>query len=405
MRRLIEAIRSIEKKYIVMAIIIILAAISFIVYKIEFNSKLQYVINSGYIEKVSENQGILALSETVINIDTSTSIIPIIEEGKRTSNNEVVATYKNKEYEDYIQKIEKMDLEIETLINDLPLTYSSDVSAIDKEISEISIKSMKTSSYVKMQEYKKKIDELCKKKVSLLSDLSPDGSKIRELTSLRNQYENESKNSGNNIRATSPGIVSYKIDSLENSIDINKIYDYGIEDINRIYNSYSGSIVNNFGMKIIDNYKAYLILKEKRGVNDEYIEKNKKYVLRAIDNNYFEISGKIVNFSQDDEFNYIIFEITDNIENIYESRMLSVEVIWKKIEGLVLPIKALKYNEQKNYYYVITLKYGEYTEIPVEVRISSDTLAIIKNMEDDKIQELGLKDTYKIKLYDRIIIE
>ena len=178
-KRIIEEIKSIEKKYIIIAIIIILAVISFIVYKIEFNAKLQYVINSGYIEKVSENQGIIALSETVMDINSSTSIIPIIEEGKRTSKGEVVATYKNKEYEDYIKKIEQMDLEIETLINDLPLTYSADVSAVDKEISDISIKSMKIASYVKMQEYKKKIDELCKKKVSLLSDLSPEGSKIR----------------------------------------------------------------------------------------------------------------------------------------------------------------------------------------------------------------------------------
>lgn len=404
MSRFIEMIRSIEKKYYVIAILIIALVISFIVYKFVFNEKLQHVINNGYIEKISENQGLLILDEEVIPTENS-SIVPIVEEGKRASKTESVATYKNKEYDDYIKKIEQMDLEIETLINDLPVTYSADVSAIDKEISNITNQAIKVTSYVKMQEYKKKIDELCKKKVSLLSDLSPDGSKIRELTELRNKYENESKNSGNNIKATTSGIVSYKIDTLEKIVDLNKIYSMQIEDLEKIYTSYSSSITNNFGIKIIDNYKAYLIIKEQRGINDEYIKENRNYTLRVIDNNYLEIRGKLIKHLQDDNYNYVIFEITDNIENIYEVRNLSVEVVWKRVDGLVLPLNALHYDEIKNYYYVEILKYGEYSIVPVEIKISSDTIAVIDNMSNEKLQELGIEKPYKIKLYDRIVVE
>lgn len=405
MINLISSIKKINKKYFVLVFMFIVLVSSFIVYKFVFNQKKQYTINSGFIEKLSENQGALVLDETIVEVENKSSIIPVIEEGKRTATGEVIATYRDKEYEEYITKIEQMGSEIETLINDLPLTYSADVSAIDKEISNISSLAYKTSSYVKMQEYKKNIDELCKKKVSLLSDLSPDGSKIRELTELRNKYEEESKKTGNNIKATTSGIVSYKVDSLEGYVKKDGVYALTVESIEDILNKYSSNSSNNFGIKVIDNYQAFLIIKEERGKNDEYMTIDKKYTIRIIDDNYSEITGKIVNIVQNDDYNYVIFEINNNIESIYDNRLISAQVVWKRVEGLAIPIKALNYDEDNRYYFVTTLKYGEYVNIPVEVSMSNDLIAIINNMDSAKKEEMKIEDTYNIKLYDRIVIE
>ena len=405
LKEFFSKIKKIEKKYIFITLVILLFVVGFIVYKFVFNEKVQYTVVSGYVEKVSENQGLVILDEEVVNTQNDSAIIPIIEEGKRASKDEVVAKYKNAEYDEYLNKINDMDKQIETLIKDLPVSYSSDVSAIDQEISKLSVESMKITSYIKMQEYKKQIDELSKKKVTLLSELSPSGSKIRELTEQRQKYEDASNNLGSNIKSSVGGIVSYKVDSLENSINIDNVLNSSIQDIENYYLSYLQNNVSNFGIKMINNYEAYVVVKEARGENDEYISLNKRYKLRLVDNNYEEITGQVVVFLQDEQYNYVIFKVTDNIEKIYADRLISFEVVWKRVEDLAIPVKALKYNELKDYYYVIALKYGEYIELPVKLKISSDTVAIVSKYTSEEKEELSIDSKYDIKLYDRIVIE
>ena len=405
LKEFFSKIKKIEKKYIFITLVILLFVVGFIVYKFVFNEKVQYTVVSGYVEKVSENQGVVILDEEVVNTQNDSAIIPIIEEGKRASKDEVVAKYKNAEYDEYLNKINDMDKQIETLIKDLPVSYSSDVSAIDQEISKLSVESMKITSYIKMQEYKKQIDELSKKKVTLLSELSPSGSKIRELTEQRQKYEDASNNLGSNIKASVGGIVSYKVDSLENSINIDNVLNSSIQDIENYYLSYLQNNVSNFGIKMINNYEAYVVVKEARGENDEYISLNKRYKLRLVDNNYEEITGQVVVFLQDEQYNYVIFKVTDNIEKIYADRLISFEVVWKRVEDLAIPVKALKYNELKDYYYVIALKYGEYVELPVKLKISSDTVAIVSKYSSEEKEELSIDSKYDIKLYDRIVVE
>ena len=169
--------------------------------------------------------------------------------------------------------------------------------------------------------------------------------------------------------------------------------------------SYLQNNVSNFGIKMINNYEAYVVVKEARGENDEYISLNKRYKLRLVDNNYEEITGQVVVFLQDEQYNYVIFKVTDNIEKIYADRLISFEVVWKRVEDLAIPVKALKYNELKDYYYVIALKYGEYVELPVKLKISSDTVAIVSKYSSEEKEELSIDSKYDIKLYDRIVVE
>lgn len=74
--------------------------------------------------------------------------------------------------------------EIQSLIKDLPAVYSSDITNIDNEISNLSMETIKTNSYVKMQEYKTKLNELAYKVITL-GELSPNGSKIKVIEKFR----------------------------------------------------------------------------------------------------------------------------------------------------------------------------------------------------------------------------
>ena len=69
LKEFFSKIKKIEKKYIFITLVILLFVVGFIVYKFVFNEKVQYTVVSGYVEKVSENQGLVILDEEVVDKD------------------------------------------------------------------------------------------------------------------------------------------------------------------------------------------------------------------------------------------------------------------------------------------------------------------------------------------------
>lgn len=374
------------------------------VYNLFYGNVETYTIVSGYIEKYSDTEGFLIKEEQIASSSSTDIAIPVIAQSKKAAKNEIVAIYKDENYTKYLQEIEIMDGEIQTLIKDLPSTYSSDIKDIDNQISEISKEALKTTSYVKMQEYKNKLDELSYKKVLILGNLSPEGSKIRELIKQREDYEEKSKSSSNNIKAPMTGIVTYKVDGLEDVASIEKIYNYSISDIENLMKEYLANEQNKFGIKIVNNYEAYIIVKEEKGKNDEYIIKNKNYTIKLNEFSDKKLTGNLTKIIDDENFYYCIFKIENGIEDIVDARILSLNIVWKKISGIAIPKHYINDNYEKNYKYVTMLTAGEYIDIPIEILIESDNVCIIENMSKDKQKELGIEYKASIELYDQIIV-
>ena len=137
---------------IIAVVLLIIACVG--IYNNFFGNIETYTVVSGYVEKSSDTQGYLIKEEKVASSSSSDVAIPVIDQGKKAAKNEIIAIYKDESYTKYLQEIENMDKEIQTLIKDLPSTYSSDIKDIDNQISETSKDALKTTSYIKMQEYK-----------------------------------------------------------------------------------------------------------------------------------------------------------------------------------------------------------------------------------------------------------
>lgn len=166
-----------------------------VVYNDMFNSMKTYTVVNGSVEKVSDTYVYVLKKEEVIDIDETAVAIPVVDQDKRASKDEVVAVYKNSEYENYETEIANLDKEIQTMVKDLPSVYSSDVNNLDMQISSLTKTAQKETSYVKMQEYKNQVNNLLEKKINILGELSPTGSKIRELIAKRNELKSLSKSS------------------------------------------------------------------------------------------------------------------------------------------------------------------------------------------------------------------
>ena len=163
-----EKIINFLKSNVKVIIVIVILLIFLILYltKAEFRQKTVYTVVNGDIEHSVEANLYVIKDETVIDYDTTQAITSIVEQGKRARENEVIATYQNSSYEEYQREIEQIDKQIQTLVKDLPETYSADIVNIDNKILDYSNEIQGTTSYLKMQEYKVKLDELAYRKIN-----------------------------------------------------------------------------------------------------------------------------------------------------------------------------------------------------------------------------------------------
>lgn len=391
-----------------LVILFILAIIFFFVYtftKEGMKRLTTYTVVEGIIEIGDQTTMYLAKNETIIDYDKSTPITALVEQGKKASKNESVATYQNESYGEYLKQIEDIDSQIQTLVKDLPATYSSDLTNVEAKILTYAKEIQHATSYSKIQEYKTKMDELAYKKITILANSSPDSSAIRDLLNQREELVRLSKSSDNTISTPVSGIVTYKLDGLEDKIDFTNLRNFSSADINSLIGSYSGSSNNEFGIKVIDNFNVYLIAKTPVGDSSDYIAEGRNYKIRIADIENQVVTVTLVKNIQEGGYNYSIFKMNNDVDNVVDFRAMSCEIIWKSYSGLAVPLTSISRNEEKGYDYVRMVFGTKYVEVPINIVRKSDSIAIVSNFTKEQYQEFGLEKECTVELYDELVIE
>lgn len=385
--------------------IVIVCIFAFSLNKDTMKKKVTYTIVEGTIEKSQETNLYLLKKETLINYDNTLPVTAIIDQGKRASKGEAIATYKNDSYDEYLNQVAEIDKQIQTLVKDLPLTYSADIANLENKILDYSVEIQKTTSYSKMLEYKAKLDELAYKKITVLANSTPDSSAIRDLIAQRENLVRLSKESSNTISTPVNGIVTYKTDGLEDSYQYASLESYDVNQFNEIINKYDGTLNSEFGIKIVDNYDVYFLTKTAKDENDQYVKQYSRYRIRISDFENKTIYASLINKLQDENYNYCLFKITNEIDGFIDYRKLSCEVVWNSVSGMAVPTNAIYKDVEKGYDYVLMVYGAEYVKVPIKIVASSDSIVIADNYSKDEIEAMGLDNRFKLELYDELIIE
>lgn len=396
--------KSMKNKKIVAIIVavICLLVISAIIYECVIKKSQTYTVVNGYVEKTSNVQGVVIKQEKVIDINNNNAIIPLVEQGERIRKTESVALYKDNNYQEYINKINDLDKQIETLIKDLPQNYSNDISYIESQIELLGKQARRTTSYIKIQEYKTKIDELASQKITILGELSPSGSKVRELIDTRKNIEENYKSSANNIKSSMAGCVTYKIDGLEGITDTSKVLNYTKNDIDDIFSKYKSNTSSDFGIKIVDNFNAYIIVKVQ---NNEYVKSGNNIYIKFTDKSNIKESAvltKVVDIDEDNK--YCIISMSNGIEKLIDSRCENIEIIWTRKSGMAVPLNAITI-DNANIGKVTTIKNGDYLEVPIKISLSNDNIAIVDNLTDEERKNNGIENKNTLEIYDQLVIK
>lgn len=392
-----------KKRLVAMIVtVIVTVIISMIIFQCVSKKSGTYTVVSGYVEKISDTQGVVIKQEKVIDTNNINSIIPLIEQGNRTRKTEAIAIYKDSNYQSYTEKINDIDKQIETLVKDLPQTYSNDIAYLESQIELLGKEARKTTSYIKIQEYKTKIDELVSEKITLLGELSPSGSKVRELIEERKKIEKTYKESSNNIKSPMAGCVTYKIDGLEGISDTSKVLGYTITDINKIFDSYKSNVSNDFGIKVVDNFNAYIIVKVK---NNEYIKEGTSISIKFTDKSDLKENAtltKVIDIDSDNK--YCIISMNNGIEKLIDSRCENLEIVWTKKSGMAVPLNAITLNES-SIGNVTVIKNGDYQEVFVKISLANDNIAIVENLTEEDRKNNNIDNKNVLEIYDQLVIK
>lgn len=403
MRKVLDFLKA-NIRIVVIAVILL---VFIIVYKSKdvFTHKTIYTVVNGDLESITETNLYLLKSENIVDYNKEEAITAIVDQGKRASKYEAIATYQNESYADYQNQIAQIDKQIQSLIKDMPETHSADITSIENKILKYASELQGTNSYSKIQEYKAKLDELAYKKITILANSSPENSAIRDLLSQREELVRLSKTSENTIWTDRAGIVTYKIDGLEGILDYGNVTNYSAQELDNIIEKYNTNGNNEFGIKIVNNFNAYLLVKTPKGENDDYIKEGRTYSIRVADLENTTLRVKLTKNIVEGDYNYSIFEIHNEIDSLVDYRKLSCEVIWNTISGMAVPLNAIYHDDEHNYDYVLMVYGTDYKRVAVNIKRKSDSIAIVENVDKSTAESYGLDTSFVLEMYDELVIE
>ncbi len=404
-----DSIKEYQKKKIaiILVIVLILLYIMYTIYLLVREPTNIFTIEEGKIYKEETVVGYIIRKETVVKGENYKNGMKRIKaEGERTAKNEDIFRYYSVNEETLKQKITELDTKIQDVMtNDKNLTsidMKSLENQIDKKISDINT----IKDVTKLAEYKKEINELVTKKAKIAGDLSPKGSYLNQLIEERKKYENQLNSGAEYVKAPCSGIVSYKVDGLEETLTPDNFNALTGEYLEKL-DLKTGKIVatNEESGKVIDNFYCYVATissseeAKKAQVGD-------KIKIRLSNNS--EVEAEITNtINENDEDVVIILKLKNQVEELINYRKISFDLIWWGDSGLKVPNQAIVKIE--NLDYVVRNRAGYLSKILVKVTRKADKYSIVDSYSVEELKKMGFSNeeivSYKkIYLYDEILL-
>lgn len=380
---------------IISAIIIILYIV-WAIYLLIVRSSDTYIVRQGTLAKEDTVVGYIIRDETVEKgEDYENGIYAIAIEGQRVAKNEAIFRYYSDTEKEKTEQIEELNQQIQKLLEEQTYEPSADIKAIENQIEEKIEKLNTLNNYQEITEAKNNIDTLIGKKINFIGEVI-ENNEIKKLIKDRKKLENELKNGSEYQKSQMSGVVSYRIDGLEEILTPEKFNEINEGFLNGL-GLKTGEIIstNNECGKVIDNFKCYIAVTMD---SEQAMEAKVNDTLKLRISNE-ESKAKIVQINEDNGKRTIIFQISKMTEDLIKHRKILVDVIWWNESGLKVPNEALI--KENNLYYVIRNKAGVQSKLLVKIVKQTDKFSIIDYYTDKELIELGISDN-DIKNYKKI---
>ncbi len=401
--------KSSNSKTILVSIVLI-AILIYVFFTIYFLVKQPtdiFTIEKGNLYQEETDIGYVIRDEQVVQGENyKNGMMQIKSEGEKAAKDENIFRYYSSNEENLKNKIEDLDNKIqEVMINDTSL-FSSDMKLLENQIDEKVEDINQITDVAKLIEYKKEINNLVTKKAQIAGNLSPKGSYLNQLIEERKGYESELNSGAEYVKAPRSGIVSYKVDGLEEVLKPSNFSSLSKEYLESL-NLKTGKIVatSEESGKIINNFECY-IATVSSSEEAKKAQVGQKVNIRLSNN--IEIPAEITNLMKENENEIvIILKIEEQIAELINYRKITFNLIWWNAEGLKVPNQAIIKIDDLDY--VVRNRAGYLSKILVKIKKQGEKYSIIDSYQTDELTAMGwtsndIVQYKKITLYDEILL-
>lgn len=392
----------------VFAVVLILALVFiyavYLVAKLVQNPTNTFMVTNGKISQEESDIGYIIREETVVKGQNyKNGMVKIKNEGEKVAKGDSVFRYYSSGEEELKNKIAELDVEIQSLMQNEKSSFPSDVKLLESQIEKELDSIYGVNNAQKIQEYKKNINSYITKKAKISS---PSNSRLKELLSQREEYENRLTSDSENVNAPESGIVSYRVDGLESVLTTEDFTKFNKSFLRDLKLKTGQTVASNEEVgKIINNYQCYIVFNS--NTNEA---KNSKVgdTIKIRVQNSDTLKASVENIiDEDDESKTITVKITNDVEKLIAYRKISFDIIWWDAEGFRIPNEAIK--EENGLSYVVRNRNGYYNKMLVKILKQNDEYCIVRQYKTEELEELGFTSSQiysmrNIALYDEIVL-
>ena len=397
--------KNIKKKIIYLLFFIILIYIFYFIFLLIRTPNETVTLIEGVLTQEESEVGYVLRNEKVlIGNNYKNELTPIIAEGERAAKGQTIFRYSGIEEEEIKKEIQDINIKIQESISKSQKIFSTDIKNIEKQIDERTIKINSLTDLHTIREYKKEIEQLVNKKSRIIGDLSPAGTYIQELNNKKEALEQKLTANSEYITAPISGIVTYRVDGLEEILSPNDFSNLTIDNLEKLELK-TGKIISssNEKGKVIDNFHSYIVC-----ILDSEMSKNAQIRDKV---NITFASGKEYTYQieyisvEEGDKKVIVFGSDVMPEELINFRKISLNITWWSYSGLKTPNSCIIEDEQ-GYNFLIKKKQDEYIKIPVKILKRNDKYSIITNYDKEELEKLHLdsKKYDKISQYDKVLL-
>ena len=392
----------------VFAVVLILALVFiyavYLVAKLVQNPTNTFMVTNGKISQEESDIGYIIREETVVKGQNyKNGMVKIKNEGEKVAKGDSVFRYYSSGEEELKNKIAELDVEIQSLMQNEKSSFPSDVKLLESQIEKELDSIYGVNNAQKIQEYKKNINSYITKKAKISS---PSNSRLKELLSQREEYENRLTSDSENVNAPESGIVSYRVDGLESVLTTENFTKFNKSFLQDLKLKTGQTVASNEEVgKIINNYQCYIVFNS--NTNEAKSSKVGDTIKIRVQNSD-TLKASVENIiDEDDESKTITVKITNDVEKLIAYRKISFDIIWWDAEGFRIPNEAIK--EENGLSYVVRNRNGYYNKMLVKILKQNDEYCIVRQYKTEELEELGFTSSQiysmrNIALYDEIVL-
>ena len=395
-----------KKLIAIFSALIIFTYMIWAIFLLVSRSSETYIVRQGTLTQEDETVGYIIRDEKVEKgEDYENGIYEIATENQRVAVGDSIFRYYSDSEKKITEQVEEINKQIQEILEQENEVTSADIKAIESQIEE-KIEHINTiNNYQEIVEDKKNIDELISKKINFIGDVT-ENKDIKKLVKDRKALEEKLKSGSKYQKAQMSGIVSYRVDGLEETLTPEKFNDINEKLLNSL-DIKTGEIISTSDEcgKVIDNFKCYIAVT----LNSKQAREAKVNDSLKLRISNEETKAKIVQINEENNNKRtIIFQINKMTEDLIKHRKVLVDVIWWNDSGLKVPNSTL--TKEGNLYYVVRNKAGVQNKILVKIIKQTENYSIIDSYTEQELQELGfsqqdIKNYKKITNYDEIEIK